>query len=132
MSEDAPKPQAQPEEAPTLHQGALAVETAPGAVAVPDLPGQCLRGGRHQGEDQTQQAPLESQFFPVGSGQAVVLRGTLEAGSCPDKAGLPNQGSARPARSEEDGEEAGGGVGGPLRRCMVSGVLSRRRAEATG
>jgi RRXRR protein len=38
----------------------------------------------------------------------------------------------RPARSEEDGEEAGGGVGGPLRRCMVSGVLSRRRAEATG
>src|SRR5258708_32610859 len=99
----------------------MAMETATGEVAVPALPDQGLRGGRHQGEGQTQQAPLESQFFPVGSGQAVVLRGALEAGSCPDEAGLPDQATARPAGPDENGQENGAGVECPLGGVLVPG-----------
>jgi hypothetical protein len=59
LSQATSESQAEQEETPAFHQGTLALETAPGDVSVPTLPGERLCGGRHQSPDQIEQASLE-------------------------------------------------------------------------
>jgi len=73
---------------PNRKQGALAVETAASSVLVPAFssPGVCGRG--HCCYDKAREAPLEPELFPVGSRQALVLRGNAQAWPAPPHAGL--------------------------------------------
>src|SRR5260221_14165103 len=88
----APEPQADRDAAAALHQGTLALETAPGHLSLPALPGQCVCGGRYQGHDPRQKA-LGSVLFPARSGQGLVLWGTQYTDSCADQTGLPDEGT---------------------------------------
>src|SRR6266851_975408 len=121
MPHAAPEPQAEQEAAAAFHQSAVALETAPGEGAVPALPGERLRGGRHQGHDPWQ-AALGSVLFSVRSGQALVLWGTLEVGSCPDQTGLRDQSAARAVGTLENTQEVGRGLGSTLYRCLGVGI----------
>src|SRR5260370_2736056 len=109
----------------------MALETPPVPVALLALPHHRFRGRRHQGADE-RQAPLGWEFFHTGGGQGVVLRRTGDACSCPDETGMGNQGAARPAWPQENGQENGRGVECALYRCLVSGVFAGRRAHGPG
>src|SRR6266567_2056883 len=128
MPAAAPEPQAEQEEAAAFHQSPLALETAPGEGAVPALPGERLRGRRHQGHDPWQEA-LESVLFPVRSGQALVLWRTLEAGSCPDQTGLRDKSTARAGGTQENEQEVGRGLGSALYRCLGTRLQRCGRAD---
>ena len=68
MPQAAPEPQAEQEAAAALHQSPLALETAPGDLSVPTLPGERLRGRGHQGHDPWQ-AALGSVLSPLEVGK---------------------------------------------------------------
>ncbi len=70
-----------------------------------------------------------TSFSPL---QAVVLRGDGQAGSCPDQTGLRDKRTPRAVGTQEDGEEAGRGLGSALRRCVGAGLQCGRRAEVPG
>src|SRR5260370_36213312 len=106
LPEAASEPQAEQEETAAFYQCTLAVETASGAVPLSALPGQRLRGRRHQGSHPGKKA-LGSKLFSAGSRQTVVLRGIGQAGSCSNQTGLRNQSVAGSVGLEENEQEAG-------------------------
>jgi len=132
LPQAAPEPQTQQKEAAALHQGPLAVETAPGHLSQPALSRERLRGGRHQSSDAAWQGTLERHLFSAASRQALVLRGVGQASCCPDQAGLRDTRTPRAVGTQEDGEEAGRGLGCALRRCMGVGLQCGRRAQVAG
>src|SRR5258708_12389327 len=60
------------EETAAFYQGTMALETASGAVPLSALPGQRLRGRRHQGSHPGKKA-LGSKLFSARRSQTVVL-----------------------------------------------------------
>src|SRR5215467_14228801 len=100
MPQAASESAAEQEKTAAFYQGTLAVETASGSLPLSALPGQRLRGGRHQGSHPGKKA-LGSKLFSAGSRQSVVLRGTLEIGSRSNQTGLRNQSLAGTVGLEE-------------------------------
>src|SRR5260370_3612401 len=130
LSEAPTKPASEQKETPAVHQSPLAMEAASGSVPLSAFSGERLCGGRHQSGNPWQET-LGSAVFAVGVGQTLVLCRTRQACPHSHQAGLRNQILTRAVGPQENEQEAGRGVGSPLRRLLGTGQSRGRGSNCS-
>ena len=104
LSSATPEPQAEQKEAPTIYQGALAVETADCDGSLPPLSGECLCRRGYSGRNaQRERGQVEQQFLSAGSRQTLVLQCPAQTRTREHQTGMGNGGIARSIGVQEDG-----------------------------